>query len=462
MSVRTSDNHDARVGVWTSAIPFALFVVSAITLSFFEATDISLLTAVGICAIIAGGLFTSDAKAYWHTIFEYAGGRTAMTAMLLWLMVGVYGTILKAGHIADGLVWAAGALNVGATVFTLAVFLFSGLFAISTGSGFGTISAISLTLFPAGVAIGCNPALLGGAILSGAALGDSIAPVSDTAVIAATTQEFDDDGRTAEIGESIRRRLPIVLMAATITAVAFLLTGLWFAERGQEDALTTQTTPEGLALLLPTLLIIVLSLRKVGIFSAIAAGIVTAVIIGLALHLFTPADLVNISDGKVGGAIVDGISGMTGVCVLLMVVVALSGLIIKGRCMDVITETLDRRVIHSQRSAELTIVALASVAGFLIAAVNTIANICVAPFVNIIGRRHGLHPYRRTTLLATIICTFPFIVPYGGCVLLLMKGIEGSGCDVGIQATDVFFTALYPWILFLCVIFSKNGVKSKE
>ncbi len=458
MSVRTSGEHDTKLGVWTSAIPFALFVFSAITLSFFEATDISLLTVVGICAIIAGGAFNGNKTVYWNTIYEYAGGKTVVTAMMLWLMVGVYGTILKAGHIADALVWAAGTLNVGATAFTLAVFLFSGLFAISTGSGFGTISTISLTLFPAGVAIGCTPALLGGAILSGAALGDSIAPVSDTAVIAAATQEFDDDGRTAEIGTSIRRRLPVVTKAAVITSLAFLLSGLLFTEQRQGDALTIQTTPDGLALLFPTLLIIVLSLRKVSIFSAIAMGITTAVIIGLALQLFIPADLVSISEGKVSGAIVDGITGMTGVCVLLMVVVSLSGLIINGRCMDVITETLNRRVIHSQRSAELTIVALASVTGILIAAVNTIANICVAPFVNIIGRRHGLHPYCRTTLLATIICTFPFIVPYGGCVLLLMKGIESSGCGVVMQATDVFFTALYPWILFFCVTFSKSTV----
>lgn len=30
----------------------------------------------------------------------YAGGKTAMTAVMLWLLVGVYGNILKAGHIA--------------------------------------------------------------------------------------------------------------------------------------------------------------------------------------------------------------------------------------------------------------------------------------------------------------------------------------------------------------------------
>lgn len=447
-------SEDSRQGGsrWLAALPFALFVVSAITLSFFNATDISLLTAVGITAIIIGGVLAGDSEEYWHTIFEYAGGKTAMTAVMLWLLVGVYGNILKAGHIADGLVWAAGALNVSGTLFTLAVFLFSGLFAISTGSGFGTISAISLTLFPAGVAVGCNPALLGGAILSGAALGDSIAPVSDTTVIAAATQQFDDSGRTAEIGESVKRRLPVVLTAVLITIVAFLLAGLWLAGKDSGNTTVVQSSPDGLAMLLPTFIIIALSLRRVGIFTSIAAGTAAAVIIGLSLQLFTIADLVSINDNKVSGAVVDGIAGMTGVCVLLMVVVALSGLIIKGKCMAALTAALDSKVIHSYKSAEVTVYLLVLVAGILIAAVNTIANICIAPFVNSIGRRHGLHPYRRTTLLAAGICTFPFILPYGGAALLLMKGIEASGCVVEIQPNDVFLTALYPWILAVCVM----------
>ena len=120
--------------------------------------------------------------------------------------------------------------------------------------------------------------------------------------------------------------------------------------------------------------------------------------------------------------------------------------------MAALTAALDRKVIHSYKSTEVTVYLLVLVAGILIAAVNTIANICIAPFVNSIGRRHGLHPYRRTTLLAAGICTFPFILPYGGAALLLMKSIEASGCVVEIQPNDVFLTALYPWILAVCVM----------
>ena len=236
-----------------SFVPFTLFVGTAIGLSFWGAIDINLLVGVGISAILVGTFLTKEKGTYWTTIFEFMGSKTAMTATLLWLIVGVYGSILKEGHIVDGLVWAAHQFDINATWFTLVVFLFSGLFAISTGSGFGTISAMSLTLFPAGIALGADPALLGGAILSGAALGDSIAPVSDTAVIAATTQEYADGKGSADIGGTVKKRLPLVLTALAVALIAYGMANGNDTTPSQGLSNSSSTHPQGLALLIPTL-----------------------------------------------------------------------------------------------------------------------------------------------------------------------------------------------------------------
>lgn len=209
-----------------SVYPFGIFVFTAIVLSCLSAMSIELLVAAGVLGIIVGHVLADDSEAYWKTIFESMGSRTAMTAILLWLLVSVYGHVLQSGHIVEGLVWAADALSMGPSHFTMVVFLFSALFAVSTGSGFGTISSMSITLFPAGVAIGAHPALIGGAILSGAALGDSIAPVSDTAIIAASTQSYgNDNSRVANLAESVRQRLPLVLIALLLTLAAYWLFG---------------------------------------------------------------------------------------------------------------------------------------------------------------------------------------------------------------------------------------------
>ena len=436
-----------------SLIPFSIFVMSAIGISFVGAVDVNLLVGIGLLAILIGALLSKSKDWYWSTIFEFFGSKTAVTATLLWLIVGIYGAILKEGHIVEGLVWAAERLQIEGTIFTVAVFLFSGLFAISTGSGFGTISAMSITLFPAGIMLGANPALLGGAILSGAALGDSIAPVSDTAVIAASTQEYADGRQVADIGGTVKDRLLFVLIAAFFTLIAFVVVGLLSNESSttllDED---TEMQPYGLTMLIPTFLVIMLSFRRVNIFISLFMGMLLAVVIGFSFQLFGMSELISISDGRVSGAVINGIASMANICILLMVVVALSGLIIRSGCMDYIIGKLNTHIIRSKRGTELTIFSLVSLAGILIAAVNTIANICIAPFVNSIGGQHALHPYRRATLLATVICTFPFFLPYGGCVLLLQKGIEASACGVSIRATDVFLTAFYPWALFVVML----------
>jgi Na+/H+ antiporter NhaC len=440
----------AGISPSASVLPFALFVTTAIGLSFFGIVDINLLIAVGIVAIIGGSALARNKQDYWTTIFSFFGGRTAVTASLLWLIVGVYGNILKEGHIVEGLVWASGVLDLNGTAFTLVTFLFSGLFAISTGSGFGTISAMSLTLFPAGIAVGGDAALLGGAILSGAALGDSISPVSDTAVIAATTQQYDEEGSVADVGGTVRYRLPIVLWSAVLSVIVFCVAGLWNAETSRSAIEVHPDDYKGLFLLLPTLVVMVLAFRKVNIFVSLFIGIVVAVVLGLTMHLFPSASLIGVAEGHIDGAVVNGIGSMANICLLLMVVVSLSGLIIRSGCMEQMIARLNASVARSQRQTELTIFFLVTIAGILVAAVNTIANICVAPFVNDIGRQQGIHPYRRSAILATVICTFPFILPYGGCLLLLMKGVEASGTGIGLETTDMFFTAFYPWILLMC------------
>ena len=434
----------------TKALPFGIFVVSAIVLSFLGAADINLLIGVGILVMTMGSLAVKDHKEYWGVVFEYMGGKTAMTAVLLWLIVGVYGSVLNAGHIADGLTWLACQMHMSGSQYTVVVFLFSGLFAISTGSGFGTISAMSLTLFPAGIAIGASPALLGGAILSGAALGDSISPVSDTAVIAAATQSYENSTETAELGGTIRNRLPYVAVAFMLSLAVFgLLSMLSEASLVGTFVNASAESAEGLSMLIPTILIITLSLCRVNIYVSLLSGTLLAVSIGLCMRLFEFGQLLSVGNGCVEGCMVRGIASMANVALLLMVVVALSGLLIRGGCMEEIVSWLNMRLLRSNRSAEVVVYLMVVLAGILIAAVNTIANVCVSSLVNTIGLQSHIHPYRRSTLLATGICTFPFVLPYGGCVLLLQKGIAASGADVLLSSTDVFVAAVYPWILFI-------------
>lgn len=440
-------------------IPFVIFITITIFLSFFNAADLNMMIGAGVIGLLVGMIFVKDMAKYWDVVLEGLGSKVGMTAVLLWLVVGIYGNILKSGHIVEGLVWLSVKLNVSGSGFTVAAFVFSAIFAMATGSGFGTISTMSFIIYPAGVLLGSHPAVLAGAILSGAAFGDNLAPVSDTTIIAATSQEYNNKEGAADIGGTVRTRSPYVLIAGTIAIVLFFI----FGSAGQSTDVTLASellqqyqNPTGLLLLIPTLLVIFLAVKGTDIFAALSTGILSAIIIGLAAGLFDVSALISINDGTITGAIPEGVAGMTTVSILLIMVVAMGNLLIKSGCMDMTVNWLNERVIKTPRGAELSIFLLSTIFGILIAAINTIANICVAPFVNAVGRKNGLHPYRRANILATTICSFPFFLPYGGCVLLFLGGISSMKGTYPflptLAATDMMFTVFYSWSIWVVML----------
>ena len=214
-----------RGGSGMALIPFAIFIVVTIVMSFANFQDINMMVGTGVVALLIGMAFCKDIGRYWDTVLSGLGSKVAMTAVMLWLVVGIYGNILKAGHIVEGLVWISVKLGISGNVFTVCAFIFAALFACATGSGFGTITTMSFILYPAGILLGSNPVVLAGAILSGAGFGDNFAPVSDTTIIASTSQEYKYKEGNADIGGTVKARFRYVVVAAAAAIVLFFIFG---------------------------------------------------------------------------------------------------------------------------------------------------------------------------------------------------------------------------------------------
>ena len=448
-----------RGSSFMALVPFAIFIVITIALSFFNAADTNMMIGAGVIGLLVGMFFAKNLNDYWDTILEGLGSKVAMTAVMLWLVVGIYGNILNRGQIVEGLVWLSVKIHVSGAAFTVAAFIFAAVFAMATGSGFGTISTMSFILYPAGILLGSNPAVLAGAILSGAAVGDNIAPVSDTAIIASSSQEYQNREGVADIGSTVRTRAKFVVIAGVISIILFFIFGGAGEATDAEQAellLAQYQNPKGLLLLIPTILVIVLAIKGINIFAALGTGIITASVIGLAAGLFPASALFSMKDGVISGAIPEGVAGMTTVSIVLILVVAMGNMLVKSGCMEAIVDWMNNTIIKTPRGAEVAIWVLATIFGILIAAINTIANICVAPFVNAVGKKNNLHPYRRTDILATTICSFPFFLPFGGCVLLLLGGIS-SMMDTypflpKLGGTDMMFTTFYSWVIWIVML----------
>ena len=135
-----------RGGPGMALIPFAVFIVVTIGLSFMQAASLNMMIGAGVVGLLIGMLFAKNVGDYWEAILSGLGSKVGVTAVMLWLVVGIYGNILKSGHIVEGLVWLSVKLNMSGSVFTVAAFIFASLFAMATGSGFGTISTMSFIL----------------------------------------------------------------------------------------------------------------------------------------------------------------------------------------------------------------------------------------------------------------------------------------------------------------------------
>ena len=448
-----------RGSSFMALVPFAIFIVITIALSFFNAADTNMMIGAGVIGLLVGMFFAKNLNDYWDIILEGLGSKVAMTAVMLWLVVGIYGNILNRGQIVEGLVWLSVKTHVSGAAFTVAAFIFAAVFAMATGSGFGTISTMSFILYPAGILLGANPAVLAGAILSGAAVGDNIAPVSDTAIIASSSQEYQNREGVADIGSTVKTRAKFVVIAGVISIILFFIFGGAGEATDAEQAemlLAQYQNPKGLLLLIPTILVIALAIKGINIFAALGTGIITASVIGLAAGLFPASALFSMKDGVISGAIPEGVAGMTTVSIVLILVVAMGNMLVKSGCMEAIVDWMNNTIIKTPRGAEVAIWVLATIFGILIAAINTIANICVAPFVNAVGKKNNLHPYRRTDILATTICSFPFFLPFGGCVLLLLGGIS-SMMDTypflpKLGGTDMMFTTFYSWVIWIVML----------
>ena len=73
--------------------------------------------------------------------------------------------------------------------------------------------------------MGCNPAVLGGAIISGGLFGDNIAPVSDTTIVSTTGQTYTKKSGCAEIGGAVKDRSKYVIIAFILSVILFAIFG---------------------------------------------------------------------------------------------------------------------------------------------------------------------------------------------------------------------------------------------
>lgn len=402
-----------RGGPYLSALPLGVFILATIMLVIQGAPAVEGMIMAAMLGISVGMIFARDVAGYSEHVFTLMANRIATVAVVCWLWAGAFSGILANSGLVEAIVWVGWKLNLTGTWFTLAVFISSALFATSVGTGLGTIVGFTAVMYPAGLVLGANPAALMGAIFSGGAFGDNLAPVSDTTIVSAATQETD-------VGGVVRSRLKYVLIAAAISGMLFLTFGGGNStiSKGEAERLLTEIAdPTGLPMLIPAVIVFIVAVSGRHFLAALTAGILAAIVIGPLTGVFPLERVFQITkDGSVTGSAVEGAVALLPTAILTLLLVTTIGIMEGGGFLKKFIAWLEKTIARSVPGTEIAIIILITFTNICVS-VNTVAMITAGPLANILRKRYDIHPYRSANLLDTVSCSFPYILPYAATVV---------------------------------------------
>jgi len=428
-----------RGGKAASALPILFFIAWAIFQSGVLGISDTAGLIVGMLVGLTLGMFLVRGSwtGYANAIFAGMAQPVAVTAIVAWLWAGMFAATLQVGGFVNGLGWLAGVSGLGPAVFPAITFVLAALLATGIGTGYGTVIAFVALFFPAGVVLGADPLLMFGAILSGAVFGDNLAPVSDTTIVSAVTQDSD-------VGGVVASRFKYAIIAATLAFIAYLVAGTLMTGASVDvDAaalFAAGSNPRGLFHLVSMGVVLIAAIRGRHIVEAISWGLLTAIGFNLLLGLAPGSDMlvfrvaadswaasafagwplieaVPAGAAGVGGSLYNGAIGYAELAVLILLVLAGAQIMIQGGGFHALQEWLLNKVARSVRSAEMTMVSATAAINAAIT-INTAAQIAIAPYIATIGKRFNLNGYRRANILDANTSALGYIFPWAGGVLV--------------------------------------------
>lgn len=429
-------------------IPLVILVGGLLWLAFSGPANPKSFWSIGFLAVAIGLLFARTKSEYCGALLRGLNDKNGIVIIALWIFASVFGQILQAGGLIEGLLWFG--LNTGAqgSIFTVITFIAAMLFALGTGTGNGTILALTPVMYPAGVFLGANPLLLATAILSGGAFGDSFSPISASVITSAGTQG-------ADMREVTRTRAPLVLTAAAISIVIFAI----FGGGGQPTTppeLTNSLNPQGLLMLIPFAVVVVASLLGRHLIEALVYGSVLATILAEAIGKLTLSQIVHpvTKAGMSTGLIEDGVNGVVGAIIFILFVLAVIRVLIESGIMEVFVNWVQRLFIKSARQAEFAIVWITTLVTLPVSANVPCEVLLGTTFVKPISERFGITPERGANLLGCAVCTIFYMLPWHIVCALWYNTVSQTAAKFSIPSPSIqgAFAMPYGWALEAVII----------
>ena len=278
--------------------------------------------------------------------------------------------------------------------------LLAGLFvaacfiSISIGTSVGTI--VALTPIAAGVAqqTGTDVALMAAVIVGGSFFGDNLSFISDTTIIATSTQG-------CRLSDKFRVNSFSVVPAAIVILIVYIFMG------------SGVSAPQHIAdvqwvKVIPYLAVLITAIFGMNVMAVLTLGIILTGIIGMMTGSFDIYGWMK--------SMGDGIISMGELIIITMMAGGMLELIKQQGGIDFIIRRMTRHI-NGKRGAELSIGALVAMVD-VCTANNTVAIITVGDIAKQIGDKYGVDNKKAASILDTFSCAVQGVIPYGAQLLM--------------------------------------------
>ena len=252
-----------------------IYLIGAMVTAIFvlnQKLHVTMLTALAV-AILVLTVEKCPYKKVEEAILE--GSKLAVPTVLILYSIGcLMGAWIACGTVPMIIYWGLKLIN--PSMFLVTACLACIVTAMATGSSWSTIGTVGVALIGVGMGLNINPAMTAGAIVSGAAFGDKMSPLSDTTNVAPAVAEGD-------LFDHIKAMVYTAGPGIFIALAAFFVMGM----RGSGNA-NSETVAMilnslenqfnlNLFTLIPPLLVFVLAVKKKpALTTLILSGIVAA------------------------------------------------------------------------------------------------------------------------------------------------------------------------------------------
>lgn len=260
-------------------------------LAIFVATGQSLIIALSLgllIFVIYAFIKGNNPKRIGSMILN--GVKSARTILIVFGLIGILTALWRAGGTIPFLIYHS-IRFIQPDFFVLYAFILCSMVSIITGTSFGTASTMGVVCMSIGLALGIDPFLTGGAILSGVFFGDRCSAISSSALLVSELTQTN-------LFINIKNMLKTTLIPLLITVVIYAVTGHINSNTViSSESVSIYSDSFNLYwwVSIPAALVIVLSLFKFKVKQTLIISIIASVFVCLYAQKISVSEIISIA-----------------------------------------------------------------------------------------------------------------------------------------------------------------------